>query len=127
MKQRTVIILAIFLSSFIIFGLSKTIYGTYQSGRRLKVSEKETQQLLAENKLLREELSTYQSDEFIEKQAREKLNFVKPGETMVVIEGNQANTSDAETRNKELEDKLEAVLTSNLEKWRYLFWGNSSL
>ena len=76
-----------------IVGLLVTIFGLSQSvvrliGRKsmLKVKQEELVRLQKEQENLQNKLKLAQTPEFIEKEAREKLNLAKIGETIVLIE-----------------------------------------
>ena len=76
-----------------IMGLLVTVFGLSQSivklvGRKglLKAKQEELVQLQKEQENLQNKLKLAQTPEFIEKEAREKLNLAKIGETIVLIE-----------------------------------------
>lgn len=48
-------------------------------------AEGEVEELLGEQEALLEKREYYQSEEFVEKQARDKLNMAKEGETVVIL------------------------------------------
>jgi len=56
-----------------------------KSGERLSQSAEAVFQLESRNKILKKKLSAIQSTDFIEEEVRNKLGFVKKGETVVVI------------------------------------------
>jgi cell division protein FtsB len=51
----------------------------------LQTSQKELTRLQTKNSELDKQLQLVESPEFIEKEAREKLNLAKPGETIILI------------------------------------------
>ncbi len=77
------IIFAIFL--FISYNLVSRIYSALKAGDRLKEAQMSLTQVQIKNQKLKEELKSAASADFIEQQARDKLNFAREGETVVVI------------------------------------------
>lgn len=84
------------LSLVALVGLLVTVFGLSQSvvrlmGRKnmLKVKQEELIRLQKEQENLQNKLNIAQSPEYIEKEAREKLNLGKVGETIVLIEKNE--------------------------------------
>jgi len=68
-----------------LFQLTKTLWNTYQAGQQVGLLEQEVEELRHEKQFYEEEVEDRQSDEFVEQEARNKLNLIKPGETVVVI------------------------------------------
>lgn len=117
MKKRAIFFITVLISVIVLISLLKTIYKTYQSGKRLSTLGVEVESLEKEKEDLEKILAERKSDEFVEKEARDKLNLVKPGETLVV----PATTEDTEESAKDAEGQI-AQLT-NPQKWWYLFFG----
>lgn len=82
-KATVLVILAIFL--FISYNLISRIYSALKAGDRLKEAQASLSQVQIKNQELKEQLKSATSADFIEQQARDKLNFAKEGETVVVI------------------------------------------
>ena len=83
---RKVVIVIIILASFgIFYGLGRQIYDTLQSGKRLDDEASTVTSLQEKNSELKKRLSETQTTEFIERQARDKLNLARPNETIVII------------------------------------------
>jgi len=88
MKKQTPLILRIALfvvGLLVIAGLSRSLVDLWR--RRDIVVERKIvlEAVEAENKRLKKALEESQTPEFIEKQAREKLNLAKPDEIVVVV------------------------------------------
>lgn len=81
------IILALILLIIGLFAYSLIIrtMEAVKSGERLSQSAEVVYKLESQNKLLKKKLSEVQSSDFIEEEVRNKLGFVKKGETVVVI------------------------------------------
>ncbi|MFH1840656.1 MAG: septum formation initiator family protein [Candidatus Shapirobacteria bacterium] len=69
----------------VIIGLSKDILRLLKVGDEVKIAEQKVFDLKQKNQELKAQLDYYQSDEFVEKEARNKLNLVRPGETIIVL------------------------------------------
>ena len=118
MKKRITFLLTILISVIILVSLVKTIYKTFQSGKRLSILGVEVESLDKEKESLEKVLVERKSEDFVEKEAREKLNLVKPGETLVVIpESQQSTISSQQSAQEELSQ------FSNPQQWWYLFFG----
>lgn len=67
------------------FFLIRNIVTLVSSQDRIKSAEHKVEELRAENRRLQEEWEKASSEEFFEKQAREKLGLAREGETVVVL------------------------------------------
>ena len=70
------------------FSLSKTISDIYEKSRRVNELKSDIAKLEEENKKLNEEFAYKSTDEFIEKEAREKLFMGFIGERILIIPQN---------------------------------------
>jgi cell division protein FtsB len=85
MNKTISIIVIVIVAVSILTGLSKQIVNALSSGQRLEEEANKVTKLTEKNNQLKQELLEAQSDDAIEKIAREELNLSKPGETVVVI------------------------------------------
>jgi len=86
----------------------------FRAKDELKLAEQKIEELQKEAAILTEKKDFYQSEEFIEQEARNKLNMVKEGETVVVLPPNL----------KELLGEKEnqpQILLPNWRQWLNLF------
>lgn len=120
MKRRIIFIFTILILLAAIFSLLKTLHKTYLAGQRIKTSEQEVQILLEREKELKKELIQKDSLEFVERQARDKLALVKPGETIVVV----GQTPSQNTTENQTSSSLANL--PNPKKWWVLFFGSES-
>lgn len=70
---------------FVIISMGRTILGLLDKGKALDESRERVGELKKEQEELLKTKEKVESDEFIEKEAREKLGLAKPGETVVVL------------------------------------------
>lgn len=75
----------ILLILMIVYNLSSQIMDALKSSERLSKAADAVYQLEAKNRELKKKLAQVSSYEFIETEARNKLGFSKPGETVVII------------------------------------------
>jgi len=90
------------------FNLVQDSLSSSQKLSEVSKVEDRIKNLEAENQELKSELTFRDSSFFVEKEARDKLGFGKPGETTIVVANQLINQTkqDAEEKNK-----------SNLAKW----------
>lgn len=111
MLKKILVVVIIAVIFFLSFGLIKQISEALQSGKRLESAVDNLRRLQQENARLKNRLTEVQSEDFIEHQARNKLNFVYPQETIVVI-------SDEEIEKvKKIIKKEEIVVLAKWQKW----------
>lgn len=75
----------LFVSLLIINNLIRSVFTTWQKKDVLVIAQKELQKEKEENQRLKSQLTIVGSEEFIEKEARDKLFLVKPGEEKVLL------------------------------------------
>ncbi len=72
----------------LIVNLAKDTLRLLRSSQQLKTAEQKVERLEKETLSLIEKKEYYQSDEFVEEEARNKLNMVKEGEVVVILPPN---------------------------------------
>lgn len=75
----------IIISLFIIQGLSRSLIELNIQKNRTKKAEEELLNLEKQKEELKKQLEYYQSEEYVEKIAREKLMLGKEGETVLIL------------------------------------------
>ena len=85
MRKKIVILVSIILVIIILFGLIRQISQALQAGGRLDRATSDLLELQEENKKLKHKLSKTEDQTFLEEQARNKLNLVRPNDTIVII------------------------------------------
>lgn len=85
-KNKVLLCVAVLLGSLFLFGLSKQIHDALESGKRLDVAVEQVNKLQETNRMLEKRLEKVKSYDFIEEVARNKLNLVRDGETVVIID-----------------------------------------
>ena len=92
---------------------AKRIHSFSQTSQKVQEADDRLKELRKENEALKNELKYKESNEFAEKEIRDKLGLVKEGEAIVVIpqesSGQPQESSGQDTR-------------PNWQKWRDLFF-----
>lgn len=113
MKSRLITFLISIISLVFIVNISRSIYELWQKGSVLSERQEVRDELAATSEELQKKLAEAESPEFIEKQAREKLNLQKEGEVVVVL------PKDLEKTEVEVENE---VTIPNWQKWWNVFF-----
>ncbi len=110
---------ALFVLCFlVVFAYARAYYADYQVGQQIKRLQEETKALQAKKIETIELLNHVKSPAFVEEQARENLNLVKPGENMVII------TPPQKVRGQPSKDVIqpdEPVVSNPKQWWNYFF------
>lgn len=114
-KSFIFFLLIVLVLAIIAFG--RESYRNFGINQEIKNLEKKIEQLKASNEELIGLEEYFQSEEFLEKQARLKLNLTKPGEKVIIIK-------QIEEDLKELgQEETIAKEISNIQKWWEYFFG----
>jgi len=81
-NPRKIMLLAAVL--YVLFNILQLHMTIWDLNKKIEAGKQKKQELLAEQKELREEIERVKSSEYVEKLAREQLGLVKPGENLVV-------------------------------------------
>ncbi len=85
MVKKIVYILVLLFLFVLLFSLSKQLFDTLETGNRLEREEQELKNLKQKNQELQKTLQEVDSVNFIESQARDKLNMSRGEETIIII------------------------------------------
>jgi len=110
------VLIGVFL--LMLVSLGRNIVKIKTAKGRIKGVEDRIEKLKLENKELEGKLDTFQSEEFIEKQLRDKLGLAKEEEMVIVL-------PDEETVKKfapKVEEEEEILPDPNWKKWLKLFY-----
>ena len=112
--KKILFTIAIIASVIIINNLARSIYDLWHKKDLIGKAEQELIRQKQENKKLKSELSYVESREFVEREARDKLLLVRPGEQQVLIPQDLIK----ENKSSDKEDKNEP----NWRRWLKLFF-----
>src|SRR3989344_9582992 len=101
------------------YNITKTTLEIYGSSKRLDELKSDLEAKRKENDELKKEYTYKSSDQFVEEEARNKLNFIKPGEKLLI----PVSGSEPEVKG-ELKGEAGVVQKeeSNLNRWLKLFF-----
>jgi cell division protein FtsB len=114
--KRLLAVPALLLGLLLIFHLSRSIVGLYRSGGRVAGLVGEIAELEKEKERLEQERGFRQTDEFVEREARDKLRMTREGEKILVLP-----ESDARGGEEDREQKTEDGERANWQKW-FDYW-----
>ena len=115
MKNRWIQIAIVAVGGVLIWGSLKSLLDLRKAGGRVDQAKQDLVELKAQNQDLKKKLTEVSSNEFVEKEARDKLNLQKPGEVVVLMPKNDQEMAQ--------EDQVAAEKPlSNPEKWWKLFF-----
>ena len=115
MRKRIISGLILIFSLYLIVSLSRGIIDLFQKEKIIEREEEGLEELRVETEKLREEYEYVQSEEFVEKEAREKLGLAKEGETVVIL------PEDFEEMVEASRKEVESDEVPNWKKWVGLF------
>lgn len=96
---------------FVIFSMGRNVLNLLEKGKAIDEARVRVEELKGEEKALLETKERIGTDQFIEREAREKLGLAKPGETVVVL-------PDEEVLQKLAPRIEEETLPEELPIWR---------
>lgn len=114
MKSRVLKIVIIVIGLSLIFNLSRDILRLIKASDQIRQAEQKVRDLEVEQRQLVEKKEYFQSEEFVEEEARNKLNMAKPGETIVILPPSSGVAGD--------KNKGEQAKIPNWKKWWQLFF-----
>lgn len=106
--------LSVFIFSLLLsVALANTVYHTWKKRDFLRAREAQLAAEIAKNDRLTKQFTVSQTDEFVEKVARDELGLSKPGETVVIIGSPAANRASSPSGE---------LVNSDSPNWRQ-WWG----
>jgi len=107
------LLLAIFVLALIAFG--REGYRNFEISREIKSLEKKIKELKLGNEELSKIEEFFHSREFLEKEARLKLNLIKPGEKVIIVK-----EQEPAEKPEQKEDIAKEI--SNIQRWWEYFF-----
>lgn len=114
MKQMFVTLIILVIGFYLLVNVGKRVYDLYRTTDRLTQTDSKLNEIKDKNDQLKKELAFRQSDFFVEKEAREKLNLAKPGEKVAVIAGQEQVYIG--------QNKTQEIKVPNWQKWYQFFF-----
>ncbi len=114
---RILAIVVVTIVVFLIVDFGRRAWDNYRLSQEVAALEKDVAAMRAENEALQERLEYVGGEAYTEEAAREKLHWVQPGDTAVIVLGAEEESPEATPAPQEQPAK------SNWQKWRDLFLG----
>jgi|SRR3990167_3207196 len=103
------------------FSFLRIMRSISEGKNRLLEVKNEVSQDLKEKENLEKEVMERQSLDFLEREARNRLNLIKPGERMVILPQNNSTDVETETKVEEKGKPLEKPRPNWQKWWELLF------
>jgi cell division protein FtsB len=113
MKRNILLVLGLIVGLLLIVNSTKRLLTFRTTAQKVADAEARLEKTRTENKALKEELEYKESQEFREKEIRDKLGLAREGEAVVVLPKGEGGGQAAEGKPGK----------RNWEKWRDLFFG----
>lgn len=107
------------IAGYLFFLVGGMVYENYKFNNKERLMSQEIEEMKQENQKLREDIAYFKTEEFKEKEAREKLNKQKEGEKVIVISPDENEVSKiAEIKAPEVPNYIKwwQFVTNRLEK-----------
>lgn len=114
--------LGIGLLGVIFFALVKETYRKRQVLDEISQLQEEAARIEKENSEIREKLAYFDSRDFKEKEAKDKLNLQDPGENLLVIKPSLSKEASLGSEEDKTEVRQEISRSSNPQKWLDYFF-----
>ncbi|OGB60571.1 hypothetical protein A2Y26_04525 [candidate division CPR2 bacterium GWD2_39_7] len=103
---------------YLFFLVGKTVYENYKFNKQLSALQDEINASEIKINKMKEDIEYFKTDEYREREAREKLNKQKPGETVIVItpDGKEAPKANIKKEEDPNYVKWWEYLSGRLEK-----------
>jgi cell division protein FtsB len=88
LNSRKLTIVYIVVASFLVFNLGRLVYLNIENKQKVDQRNNEVFSLESDVGELEKQVDYYQTDEYLEKEARDRLNMTKPNETVYIIPEN---------------------------------------
>jgi cell division protein FtsB len=113
---KFIIVLGLILLGLIIFAITKETYRKQQVQKEIDELKQEAAKIDKQNAELSDKISYFESKDYQEKVAKDKLNLQDPGENVVIVKPNSSIVPSTQEITQTNEKKL-VVKTSNIQKW----------
>lgn len=114
-SSKLTMLIGAFLLIFISVSLIKEIVRRYEINREIAKLEEEVAELDARNTELTDLIAFFNTDTFLEQEARSRLNLQKPGEKVVIIPDIESIPQEEQKNN------LSLSLSNPKKWWNYFF------
>ena len=124
-SRGLVFLLFIFIASSLIWNTIQVIQRNFELQKDVDKLEEEISLLELENTNLKLGIDYYNTDSFLELEARKKFNRVASGEKVLLLEKNNDEIKAQEKAKLEKQEEERAQYQQNLDAWLDFFFGGS--
>lgn len=121
LSQIFITVLGLIVIFLISFPLAKKVSKQYKVNKEIEDLKNEIAEVESKNSDLKKLLTYLDSDQYVEEQAREKLNYKKEGEEVVVIKNNLEEKTQLKNSSLESENvyNVKKINNTSLNKKQY--------
>lgn len=126
MKRNLLLVLVVIVGIMIIFNSTKRLLVFKTTAQKIEEAESKLEQVKEENQRLKEQLEYTKSEEFREKEVRDKLGLAKEGEAVVLLpkeDGDQLQDTGIKSSKPNYIRCRSCNFLQNYKKWWDLFFG----
>ena len=125
-KLTKVLALALILAALgVTWALVKETYRKRQIQKEIALLQGEASRIVQENQTIQERIKYLESQDFQEREAKDKLNLRSPGEEVVIVKTEISNKSKEEKVEVAEVVELPETRLNNPQKWWYLFFSKN--
>ncbi len=123
--DRIVAVVVVTIALFLAVDFGRRAIDSYRLSRAVAALEEEVAAMRAENEVLKERLEYVSTDAYIEEAAREKLRWVEPGDTAVIVLSSEDEEAPVTTPlpSHETVQGEGGIEKPNWQRWLDLFLG----
>ena len=122
--SKLIIVASVVIAVLFVFGIIREYLNRVELDNEITELESELVELKLDKKDFLQSIEAYQTDFYVEQEAREKFNLIKQGEKVAVIPIDQINTKDTNLNNEKNTVDLKSVSRSNAIDWWQYFFGD---
>jgi len=122
---RIVAVVVVTIALFLAVDFGRRAIDAYRLSRAVAALKEEVAAMRAENEALKERLEYVSTDAYIEEAAREKLRWVEPGDTAVIVLSSEDKEAPVTTPvpSQGIRQGEEVMEKPNWQRWLDLFFG----
>lgn len=127
-NSKKIIISSIFVLTGLAIAVAVSFKASREVGRNNKIEEeiaslqREAEKIRKDNQNLEDRIAYFETHEFQEREAKEKLNFQKEGEKVVVVRPSPFQEANQETPAKNIKSlQSEDELANYMKWWNHFF------
>ncbi|HEC20943.1 MAG TPA: hypothetical protein ENI70_00320 [Candidatus Peregrinibacteria bacterium] len=122
---KVIVLIGILIFVWLLFEYTSLIYKRYQLNQKKNWFIEENEKLEEDNQKLSEQFEYFQSESFLEREAKAKLGKKNLGEEVAVIK--EETPKFAQEEDEVSEKKIKLNKLTNPQKWWYYLFGSEQL